>query len=902
MPDLLGSRRALLAFGIGLASSWLAAPAHAQLVNCNAPTVAVLGQDAVDDFDCVTISGNLFVRGSDFTDLAGLSELTSVDGDVSIEDSPALASLAGLEALAAIGGNLEIGSVGVGGNDALTTLDGLGGLTSVGGSVFIYDNLGLTTLDGLESLGAIGDGLFIGGNDALVTLDGLQGLTTVPGDLSVGVSIFRTDGTFDGDNPALASLEGLANLTSVGGALDIQRNISLESLDGLASLQTVGGDLSITQNDALVSVESLPSLASVEGTFRISLNPSLTSLDGLTSLASVRSLFLSSNPALASISALENLTTITDILAISNTALETLTGLEGLAAVGSATSGGISISDNPSLASLTGLENVALTGGLGLRGNPLLTSLSPLESLTTIGTGGLFLGDDGEGAPLFDGLVSLTGLESVTTLDGPVYLFGMDVLESVAGLENVTSIGGDLWFEGNPALASLDALSRVTSVGGFLIVRDNDVLLTLDGLEAVASAETGLFVEMNDTLVDCACGLRGLISGTPPMFTGTPFAGISTNDPIGLCTSPEVVLAVPLSSCAVPLNAAPTADAGPDQSVSVGQTVTLDATNSSDPDDDPLTYAWTLETPTGSEATLSDPTLASPAFTADVAGDYTATLVVNDGTIDSVPDTATVTAQTVIRIVGCTPEAPLLFSDWAVEPGEDPRGEYVELTNDAGDATSVSLVGCSFLVFDPFTEDITYAAPLPASLLPSSRAYSFANTVVGEGQMIPPNTLPDRPSVFALVQGSASVGQSVSEVLASSSVVAAVVVDRDGTEFGSVRGGASSATNAQALLDAMAGLVAVAGEEGAGLDLELAVAPNPITAQGTVSFGLATGSNLDLALYDALGRRVARLAEGPHGPGRHTVPLDASALPPGVYVVRLLGATEAQTVRLTIAR
>jgi len=101
------------------------------------------------------------------------------------------------------------------------------------------------------------------------------------------------------------------------------------------------------------------------------------------------------------------------------------------------------------------------------------------------------------------------------------------------------------------------------------------------------------------------------------------------------------------SPAAVPdPNTGPVADAGPDQAVDVGDPVVLDGSASSDADQDALTYAWTLAArPDGSVAVLAGPNTAQPGFTADLEGDYVAQLIVNDGELDSAPDTVTVTAE-----------------------------------------------------------------------------------------------------------------------------------------------------------------------------------------------------------------------------------------------------------------
>jgi streptogramin lyase len=86
-------------------------------------------------------------------------------------------------------------------------------------------------------------------------------------------------------------------------------------------------------------------------------------------------------------------------------------------------------------------------------------------------------------------------------------------------------------------------------------------------------------------------------------------------------------------------NQAPVADAGFDQTKCPGSDVTLNGAGSSDPDGDTFTYSWTGPSPFGS-LTGVNPTVSNVQ-----TGDYTVSLVVDDGTDLSTADTVDISIE-----------------------------------------------------------------------------------------------------------------------------------------------------------------------------------------------------------------------------------------------------------------
>ena len=143
--------------------------------------------------------GNLEIHDNDaLLDLTGLSSLASIGGHVSIYHNDLLANLSGLGTLETIGGILEIvGKAGMtslaGLGSDLTVIDGhlsiienstlqdveaLNRITLIDGDLMVFDNDALTTLRGLRTVVAIGESLYIDHNDALTSL-GLDALHSV---------------------------------------------------------------------------------------------------------------------------------------------------------------------------------------------------------------------------------------------------------------------------------------------------------------------------------------------------------------------------------------------------------------------------------------------------------------------------------------------------------------------------------------------------------------------------------------------------------------------------------------------------------------------------------------------------------------------------------------------------
>ncbi len=94
----------------------------------------------------------------------------------------------------------------------------------------------------------------------------------------------------------------------------------------------------------------------------------------------------------------------------------------------------------------------------------------------------------------------------------------------------------------------------------------------------------------------------------------------------------------------------------------------------------------------------------------------------------------------------------------------------------------------------------------------------------------------------------------------------------------------------------------VASSRTAPAGLALTAYPNPFAGSTMIQVSLAEAAEVQLVVYDVLGREVARLASGEMDAGQHTVIFNGRGLPSGAYVVRVAAGGAVQTQRLTLLR
>lgn len=76
--------------------------------------------------------------------------------------------------------------------------------------------------------------------------------------------------------------------------------------------------------------------------------------------------------------------------------------------------------------------------------------------------------------------------------------------------------------------------------------------------------------------------------------------------------------------------------------------------------------------------------------------------------------------------------------------------------------------------------------------------------------------------------------------------------------------------------------------------------PNPFNPTTSIEFSLPVSANINLSVYDVIGRQVAVLVNGQMASGRHSVTFNASGLSSGIYLYRLTSPTGVMTQKMIL--
>lgn len=286
-------------------------------------------------------------------------------------------------------------------------------------------------------------------------------------------------------------------------------------------------------------------------------------------------------------------------------------------------------------------ETVVISGPMQIVTNPTGPAGGPMDFSTIIKLTTPFYYDPALGNLLLDVTVprhnSVGALDAVWSEEDAVSsVFTNSSSPDALTADSANSIGLVTRFTAVAEIPMLDQ-PPIADAGEDKVLIEPGSTVELNGLDSFDPEGDALeFLWYLDRPIGSGAWYDDFTSPTPrfvPDRYGDYVATLTVTDSEGHMGRDEVIISF--------RNLAPTADAGPNQAVLVGDTVELDGRASSDANGDALRYAWTIDSkPIGSLANIAAPNSELTNFVPDIAGTYNVQLVVNDLLLTSDPDYA----------------------------------------------------------------------------------------------------------------------------------------------------------------------------------------------------------------------------------------------------------------------
>jgi hypothetical protein len=97
----------------------------------------------------------------------------------------------------------------------------------------------------------------------------------------------------------------------------------------------------------------------------------------------------------------------------------------------------------------------------------------------------------------YNDIDNLNGLSSVTRIGGDLLFYRTSGLQNLSGLDNLNSVGGDMTINENFALADLTGLNNLAYIGKNLYIENNNDLVDITGLDSLSDVGHDLWITNN---------------------------------------------------------------------------------------------------------------------------------------------------------------------------------------------------------------------------------------------------------------------------------------------------------------------------------------------------------------------------------------------------------------------